>query len=174
MGWYLRKSVKLGPVRFNLSKSGIGTSIGVTGFRVGVRPNGKSYVHAGRHGVYFRQELGRIGDNSKLSSNIITEHTSPFNLVEFKTASSQKLVPESRKDFLLKLNKSYNALRIDYLVGFAFLILAIFCFNQTTILGSITFALGTISTIYIARWELKEEQLQFFTILKIVENYFKR
>ena len=35
MGFYLRKSVRVGPVRFNLSKSGIGMSTGIKGFRVG-------------------------------------------------------------------------------------------------------------------------------------------
>ena len=44
MGWYLRKSLKLGPLRFNLSKSGIGTSIGVKGLRVGTGPDRKSVV----------------------------------------------------------------------------------------------------------------------------------
>ena len=58
MPFYLRKSVRLGPIRFNLSKSGIGLSGGVTGFRVGVRPNGRSYVHAGRYGLYYCKELG--------------------------------------------------------------------------------------------------------------------
>ena len=56
MGWYLRKSLKLGPIRFNLSKSGIGTSVGVKGLRIGSGPKGK-YVHAGREGLYFRQAL---------------------------------------------------------------------------------------------------------------------
>ncbi|MBN2579097.1 MAG: DUF4236 domain-containing protein [Pirellulales bacterium] len=59
MGYYLRKSFRIGPVRFNLSKSGIGVSAGVKGARFGVRPDGRSYVHAGRYGLYFRQELGR-------------------------------------------------------------------------------------------------------------------
>ena len=57
MGWYLRKSFRLGPVRFNLSKSGIGTSIGVSGLRVGTGPKG-SYLHGGRGGLYFRERLG--------------------------------------------------------------------------------------------------------------------
>lgn len=57
MGWYLRKSLRLGPVRFNLSKSGIGTSVGVKGFRVGTGPRG-SYLHGGRGGLYFRERLG--------------------------------------------------------------------------------------------------------------------
>ena len=58
MAWYLRKSVSVGPIRFNLSKGGIGTSVGVTGFRVGMRPDGSSYVHAGRHGLYMREQKG--------------------------------------------------------------------------------------------------------------------
>ena len=56
MGWYLRKSLKLGPLRFNLSKSGIGASAGVKGLRFGSGPKGQ-YIHAGRGGLYFRQSL---------------------------------------------------------------------------------------------------------------------
>lgn len=41
MGWRMRKSVKLGSgVRLNLSRSGIGASAGIKGFRVGVGPRG--------------------------------------------------------------------------------------------------------------------------------------
>ena len=54
MGFYLRKSIRVGPLRFNLSKSGIGLSGGVTGFRLGTGPRG-NYVHMGRHGLYFRK-----------------------------------------------------------------------------------------------------------------------
>lgn len=56
MGFYIRKSISLGPVRFNLSKSGIGTSVGVKGFRVGTGPRG-NYVHMGRGGLYYRKTL---------------------------------------------------------------------------------------------------------------------
>ncbi|HEV7566337.1 MAG TPA: DUF4236 domain-containing protein, partial [Microbacteriaceae bacterium] len=57
MGIYLRKSLRAGPFRFNLSKSGIGVSAGVPGFRVGSGPRG-NYVHLGRNGVYYRASLG--------------------------------------------------------------------------------------------------------------------
>lgn len=57
MGVYLRKTVSAGPFRFNLSKSGIGVSAGVPGFRVGTGPRG-NYVSAGRRGVYYRATLG--------------------------------------------------------------------------------------------------------------------
>ncbi|MBQ3358454.1 MAG: DUF4236 domain-containing protein [Microbacterium sp.] len=57
MGFYVRKSVKAGPFRFNLSKSGVGVSVGVPGFRVGSGPRG-NYVHMGANGVYYRTSLG--------------------------------------------------------------------------------------------------------------------
>ena len=56
MGWYLRKSLNLGPIRINLSKSGLGMSAGVKGLRVGTGPRGK-YLHAGREGLYYRTSL---------------------------------------------------------------------------------------------------------------------
>jgi hypothetical protein len=42
MGFRFRKSIRLGKlIRINLSKSGIGASIGVKGLRVGIGPNGR-------------------------------------------------------------------------------------------------------------------------------------
>jgi hypothetical protein len=57
MGFYIRKSFRLGPFRFNLSKSGIGLSAGAKGARVGVDARGRSYVHFGRGGIYYRRRL---------------------------------------------------------------------------------------------------------------------
>jgi hypothetical protein len=56
MGWFFRKSVGVGPFRVNLSKSGIGYSVGVSGARVGVGPRG-TYVRLGRDGVYYQKYL---------------------------------------------------------------------------------------------------------------------
>jgi hypothetical protein len=39
-----RKSVNLGPFRVNLSKSGVGYSVGGRGFRVGTTARGKKYT----------------------------------------------------------------------------------------------------------------------------------
>ena len=58
MGFYLRKSFRAGPIRFNISKSGIGASVGVTGARVGLSPGGRAYAHGGRGGLYHRKSLG--------------------------------------------------------------------------------------------------------------------
>ena len=44
MGWIFRRSVNFGPLRVNLSKSGIGYSVGGPGFRMGVRSTGRNYT----------------------------------------------------------------------------------------------------------------------------------
>jgi Protein of unknown function (DUF4236) len=54
MGFYLRKAFRLGPLRLNLSKRGLGASVGETGARVGVDATGTPYVHSGRGGLYYR------------------------------------------------------------------------------------------------------------------------
>lgn len=56
MGLFFRKSIRVGPLRFNLSKSGIGVSAGVPGFRVGTGPRG-NYVQMGAGGIYYRTTL---------------------------------------------------------------------------------------------------------------------
>ncbi|WP_210131579.1 DUF4236 domain-containing protein [Stenotrophomonas rhizophila] len=56
MGLYLRKSVTVGPLRFNLSKGGVGVSAGIKGFRVGTGPRG-NYVHMGAGGIYYRATI---------------------------------------------------------------------------------------------------------------------
>ena len=44
MGFTSRKFVNLGPFRVNLSKSGLGFSVGGRGFRVGTTARGKKYT----------------------------------------------------------------------------------------------------------------------------------
>lgn len=53
MGWSYRKSVNFGPVRVNASKSGLGTSFGFPGLRIGVSPDGKRYLRLGIPGTGF-------------------------------------------------------------------------------------------------------------------------
>lgn len=60
MGWGFRKSFKFGPMRLNLSKSGIGVSAGVRGARISAGPRG-TYLNVGRGGLYYRQKIGGTG-----------------------------------------------------------------------------------------------------------------
>lgn len=54
MGWMFRKSFSLGPLRVNLSKSGIGFSFGVRGLRAGMSSTGRKYVSASVPGTGVR------------------------------------------------------------------------------------------------------------------------
>jgi hypothetical protein len=66
MGLYLRKSVRVGPLRFNLSKGGVGVSAGIKGFRVGTGPRG-NYVHMGAGGIYYRATIPSASLRSRLA-----------------------------------------------------------------------------------------------------------
>ena len=56
MGFSFRKSIKFGPLRVNLSKSGVGLSAGVKGARVSSGPRG-TYLNVGAGGVQYRKKL---------------------------------------------------------------------------------------------------------------------
>lgn len=56
MGLSYSRSVKLGPVRFNFSGSGIGVSTGIKGLRIGTGPRG-AYISGGVAGFRYRQSL---------------------------------------------------------------------------------------------------------------------
>ena len=163
MAFYLRKSVRIGPVRFNLSKSGIGTSVGVKGFRVGVRPNGKSYLHAGRYGLYYREELGGGNRSSKNEPRPPMEkeisHSSHPDAVQYNSATSQELTSKSRKELISVLNDSYKGLRLDFVCAGFFLLLSIILLSVNSFAGFVSFFLGVIVTVVIAVWESKRRTI---------------
>ena len=72
MGWRFRRSLKLGPLKLNFSKSGIGYSAGVRGFRVGTDAKGRTYTAASipGTGLYNRAYYG--------ASKPITQNTVPL------------------------------------------------------------------------------------------------
>jgi Protein of unknown function (DUF4236) len=59
MGWNFRRSLNLGPLRLNLSTSGVGYSVGGRGFRLGKDAKGRVYSACGipGTGIYRRDYL---------------------------------------------------------------------------------------------------------------------
>lgn len=108
--FYLRKSIKAGPFRMNLSKSGIGVSAGIPGLRIGTGPRG-SYVRMGVGGVQYRSTLGnkrpkvRRPVNSPSSSQVV-EGFSPGDVVmsDVTGAASAELVPAQPSQLVEQLN----------------------------------------------------------------------
>ena len=64
MGFNFRKSVKVGPVRFNVGKSGVGISIGGKGFRVNRSAKGKTKatISIPGTGISYTQDLDDLKD----------------------------------------------------------------------------------------------------------------
>lgn len=117
MGWYLRKSISVGPIRLNLSKSGLGLSAGIRGARVGIRPDGRTYVHGGRYGVYYRHDLG--GDEPQSA-------TAPGAAAGYR--ESAPLAHLSRQEgppWVRLLNDAMRQPRADVLAGLSLFVLAL-------------------------------------------------
>lgn len=98
MPFYIRKSIRAGPFRFNLSKSGIGVSAGVTGFRVGTGPRGH-YIHAGRGGLYYRSSLPGGGKRRRQATVPESQRPLPRTPAAYSEPNVE-MVPVSSGDVL--------------------------------------------------------------------------
>jgi hypothetical protein len=74
MGWGFRRSINLGPLRINASKSGIGYSVGGRGFRIGKDAKGRRYTAASipGTGIYNRNYAKAGITNNKLAARAPT------------------------------------------------------------------------------------------------------
>lgn len=103
MAFYLRKGINFGPIRFNLSKSGVGMSLGVTGLRLGMGPRG-TYVHAGRGGLYYRKSLSSAGRRRASTSRSAPRAPSATEPAEFiDSAQAADLTPSSHVELCAEM-----------------------------------------------------------------------
>lgn len=124
MPFYLRDYVKAGPFRFNLSKSGVGVSMGVRGLRVGTGPRGH-YLHAGRNGIYYRTSLN--GKSSprpaaersrlpELSPNVPAAADDTM-MVEIESGDVLAMTDGSSAELLDELNDKQRRWRFSTMLG---------------------------------------------------------
>lgn len=118
MGLYLRKSVRVGSLRFNFSKSGIGVSGGFKGFRVGTGPRG-NYVHMGAHGIYYRKSLGAPAPRRALSPGgapvaqpVPYVQPSQTDLTPIESGSVLEMVDSSAAELLEEIRAKRRKLRL--------------------------------------------------------------
>ena len=109
MGFYLKKSVSLGGVRINFSKSGVGLSVGIKGFRMGTGPRG-SYVHMGREGLYYRASLGHKRPTQR-NHPVDKSHCIPSPKIddglyfrEIESENTEFLTDATSKDIIEEIN----------------------------------------------------------------------
>lgn len=106
MGFYLRKGFNFGPVRLNLSRSGLGASFGVKGARIGVGPKG-SYIHMGRGGLYYRQNLS-LGPRSQYDPRAVPtpQPIAPTeDLQQIASKAAVTMADSSATELLQELNR---------------------------------------------------------------------
>jgi DNA polymerase-3 subunit epsilon len=109
MSIYLRTSIKLGPLRVGVSKSGIGVSAGIPGLRVGVSPRG-SYVRMGSAGVYYQATTG--GWRSARPAVPVLQSPGGVVLSDLTGAQTEALLPANPSTLVSQLNAAAKAHRI--------------------------------------------------------------
>ena len=99
MGFYKRKAICFGPVRFNLSKTGIGVSVGRSGTGLAIGPRG-TYVHMAGNALSYRQRLDAAGPVAISIENDLPEReTAPTNNPE-----ARGLAASSSREVLSQVN----------------------------------------------------------------------
>ena len=106
MGYFFRRSAKIGPFRLNFSKSGIGASVGVKGARLTMTPRGTTYVTASSHGFYYRETLQNRG-GGQVHSDSPTSVPPQSGRAEdaISSASVSDLVDSSSERLIQQLNE---------------------------------------------------------------------
>jgi Protein of unknown function (DUF4236) len=105
LSFYVRTSVKAGPFRFNLSRSGVGVSAGIPGFRIGTGPRG-NYVRIGSQGIYYRATSPRVAPASQLRPTLPPpgHHPSDVVMQDVTGVTSMSLEPTGGDDVIGQLN----------------------------------------------------------------------
>lgn len=109
----IRKSVSVGPLRFNLSKSGIGVSAGVRGFRLGTGPRG-NYVHVGRYGLYYRRTLSprAAPTTGPTDTHQQVSGSTHGPLEEIDSGDVANMVDSSSEELLAEFDKKQRSVRL--------------------------------------------------------------
>ena len=190
MSFYLRKSIKVGPVRFNLSKSGIGVSGGVKGFRVGTGPRG-NYIHMGRGGIYYRKTFG--GGKTRGASVVPQglcdsyQDLAPNNgmvpppwpevkMTEIESADVSQMSHSSSVELLRELNDKKKIARIGPWVlglGIPLLLLAVGASIHPFLLLIIATSVGIASFYAFRRDEILKTVVLFYDFDSVLEQAYE-
>jgi hypothetical protein len=104
VGFYFRKGFNFGPLRLNLSRSGLGASFGVSGARIGVGRRG-SYIHLGRGGLYYRQNLG---SPEPVRRPVRPHAADTESLPEIESGDVAQMSDDSSAELLAELNRVHR------------------------------------------------------------------
>ncbi len=120
MGISIRKSVKAGPLRFNLSKSGIGVSAGLPGLRVGSGPRG-NYVRVGSSGAMYLSSNPARSSSRVEAPPVPSVPWNPAEVLMDDTSglSALELRPTGGDDIVQQLNEAARRPRWGWIAAIA-------------------------------------------------------
>ena len=194
MGFYFRKSIGVGPFRFNLSKSGIGVSTGIPGFRISKSPSG-TYIHIGKDGFYYKQKLGfnsqtipsTINSIPNTNQNVFTQESSkthgPMNFIGTSTIDS--MVDTNQDSVLHEIKQKAEIQEIwpfVFMVGLTISII-VFFFETSFLLKMLVVVISLVMIIWsfindsvrksvVLLYDIDEEYLQGYKIFcKSIEDF---
>ncbi|QIL78380.1 DUF4236 domain-containing protein [Hymenobacter sp. HDW8] len=104
MGFSFRKSLSIGPMRVNLSSSGIGYSVGVKGARLGVNKRG-TYVSLGAGGIQYRKYIQNNTTNNPYSPPAPLPATAHGQLHTITSDEISQLSDSDSQDFINELTE---------------------------------------------------------------------
>jgi len=182
MGFYIRKSISVGPFRFNLSKSGVGVSAGLKGLRFGTGPRG-NYVHMGRGGLYYRKTFPSEATNRNPSTpnqpelqqnNTYLEYET---LIEIESGDITQMVDSSSADIVTEMNEKRKKVRIWPSIAIFGIILTFVTFkNSDTPNIALIIAVATVIFTIIAsvKDSLRKTTVLFFELEAEIEALYQK
>lgn len=181
MPLYIRKSVSVGPFRFNLSKSGLGVSAGIKGFRVGSGPKG-NYVHVGRGGLYYRQSLKPPKPRTKSlqpvpvpaesvppsTPNVSNEWEEGTDVLEMAPANAEQILSE--------INEKLSVISLWPFIAVGSIAMSLLAYNQLGIVAMAVILLcgSILSYLAVARDEVRKAVVILYDLETDAENTFER
>jgi hypothetical protein len=167
MGFYVRKGFNFGPLRLNLSRSGLGASFGVKGARIGVGPRG-SYIHLGRGGLCYRQTLAPSGRSYNRQPDApVTRHPEISDgLQEICSKSALGMGDSSSADLLNELNRvKKRTAKFPIVLGVGALVI---CWSALGGSASWVVALELLGTIALSLYARNDDVLRGTAILNYI------
>ena len=179
MGFYFRKSKKIGPLKINFSNSGIGLSTGIKGTRISVNSKG-TYINLGRNGLYYREKIGNGIPRLKYSNMFgcnnttqqLTQNSNKSNLQIINNANSQFIV-SSNEQSIIDINNKIKSSEFAPKIILIFSLLSFFFFFISFKIFIFIFTIGSIISIAQNIYENNKKTSQLFYDLDIdAQNQF--
>ena len=173
MGFYLKKSLKVGLFRFNFSNSGVGVSAGIKGLRIGTGPRG-NYIHAGRGGFYYRASLPsgntRITNGNQEPEQSNCGYIEPVQLQEIESGNVLEMIDSSGTSLLQEINEKHQKAKfLPWVITIS--IITLFIFN-----GNIIIALLLIVACIFAQYQddLRKSVILFYDFEPEIEVTYQK